>query len=106
MLTLIDPSECPDGPHRGPQGPNEDVGQCSKCWSISYWMRPENEEYCGHIADCSLPRRHESYCQPGGSGHPPAEKVRGFWPAHIKHSDALDALVIESDTPRRQRGKP
>lgn len=72
--------DCPHGPHRGPQGPNEDVAQCGVCWSLSYEMRPEGEEYGGHRDDCSLPQRHESYCKPGGSGHPPPRIKRGYWP--------------------------
>lgn len=34
-----------------------------------------------HLPDCSLPPRHESFCQPGGAGHPAAPQVRGYWPA-------------------------
>lgn len=68
---------CPDGPHRFPQGPNEDLGQCQKCGSPSWCMRPEGEEFGGHAPDCSLPRRHESYCKPGGNGHPDPEVMRG-----------------------------
>jgi hypothetical protein len=77
-------SECPNGPHRGPQGPNEDLAQCLACWGVSYEMRPEGEEYGGHRADCSLPRRHESYCEPGGAGHPEPEVVRGYWPEALR----------------------
>lgn len=77
----IDPAECPRAPHRAPQGPNEDVAQCPKCWSLDFVLRPDGETFGDHAADCSLPRRHESYCQPGGSGHAPAEKIRGYWPA-------------------------
>lgn len=68
---------CPDGPHRFPQGPNEDVAVCMKCGSPSWGMRPEGEEFGGHAPDCSLPRRHESYCKPGGNGHPAPEVMRG-----------------------------
>lgn len=68
---------CPDGPHRGPEGPNEDIGLCTKCGSPHRKMRPADEEFGRHAADCSLPRRHESYCEPGGSGHPPAAVLRG-----------------------------
>jgi hypothetical protein len=70
-------SDCPRGPHRGPQGPNEDLGQCPVCWMPSYSRRPEGEEFGGHIDDCSLPRGHESYCVGGGAGHPKARKIRG-----------------------------
>lgn len=80
MFSRIDPAECPDAPHRGPQGPNEDLGTCGKCWSLSHWTRPANEEFGGHLEDCSLPRRHESYCQPGGNGHPQPEILRGYMP--------------------------
>lgn len=72
--------ECPLGPHRPPQGPNEDIGVCGTCWSPTWRLRPEGETYGVHLPDCSLPVRHESYCQPGGSGHPPAAKIRGYWP--------------------------
>jgi hypothetical protein len=42
--------------------------------------RPAGETFGDHLPDCSLPVDHESYCQPGGSGHQTAETVRGFWP--------------------------
>ena len=64
--------------HRGPEGPNEDLGACPDCWSISYALRPEGETFGYHLPDCSLPERHESYCEPGGSGHPRAQKIRGW----------------------------
>ena len=67
------------GPHRSPQGPNEDLAQCSTCWAPTFVMRPENEQFGLHADDCSLPRRHEGYCQPGGSGHPVPAIVRGYW---------------------------
>jgi hypothetical protein len=68
---------CPDADrHRPPQGPNEDTGQCS-CGTMSFAMRPWGETFGTHLDDCSLPIDHESYCQPGGSGHPPARKIRG-----------------------------
>lgn len=76
------PARCPDGPHRGPEGPNEDVDQCRKCWSLSWRLRPEGQTYGEHLSDCSLPVRHESQCKPGGDGHPPAAKVRGYWGSH------------------------
>lgn len=68
---------CPDGPHRGPEGPNEDITQCAGCGSVTYVMRPPGETFGDHLPDCALPISHESYCQPGGSGHPRAEKIRG-----------------------------
>jgi len=71
-------AECPDQPHRGPQGPNEDLGQCGKCLSFSYSKRPAGETFGLHADDCSLPVDHESYCVGGGEGHEPAEKVRGY----------------------------
>lgn len=71
---------CPDGPHRGPQGPNEDLAQCHTCWSVNYALRPDGETYGDHLPDCSLPLRHGGYCVPGGTGHPPSEHVRGYWP--------------------------
>lgn len=77
QLGLFLRGECPDGPHRGPEGPNEDLSQCLRCLSPSWSMRPEGEEFGRHLVDCSLPRRHESVCKPGGSGHPDAEVSRG-----------------------------
>lgn len=71
---------CPNGPHRGPQGPNEDLDQCRECWSISWALRPGGETYGDHIPDCSLPIEHESYCAPGGVGHKPSQHVRGYFP--------------------------
>src|SRR6185312_3902521 len=47
--------ECPDGPHRGPEGPNEDIGQCGKCGSPTFRMRPPGETFGTHADDCSLP---------------------------------------------------
>lgn len=69
--------ECPRGPHRGPQGPNEDIAQCLLCLSPSRRMRPWGETFGTHMFDCSLPIWHEGYCQPGGDGHPLAPIVRG-----------------------------
>lgn len=69
------------GPHRGPEGPNEDLSVCPTCGSPTYELRPDGETYGDHLPDCSLPRRHQSYCQPGGEGHPTAPKIRGYWPA-------------------------
>lgn len=77
---LVSPDDCPEGPHRGPQGPNEDLAQCPRCWSPSFASRPHGEEYGGHLPDCSLPRDHASYCVGGGSGHPAPDVVRGFCP--------------------------
>lgn len=74
------PDQCPDGPHRRPEGPNEDVDQCLQCGSLSWCLRPEGETYGEHLPDCSLPLRHESHCRPGGAGHPAATKIRGYWP--------------------------
>lgn len=71
------PSACPEAPHRGPQGPNEDLGVCWLCGTPSFTRRPEGETFGNHSDDCSLPIWHESYCQPGGNGHPPAPMIRG-----------------------------
>lgn len=68
------------GPHRGPEGPNEDLSMCRTCGSPTYALLPDGETYGDHLPDCSLPRRHESYCQPGGAGHQAAPKIRGYWP--------------------------
>lgn len=72
---------CPDAPHRGPQGPNEDLSQCPRCLSPSWSLRPPGQTYGVHLADCSLPERHSSYCKPGGAGHPVAKTVRGYFPS-------------------------
>lgn len=73
---------CPR-PHRWPEGPNEDTGNCPLCGFLSWELRPEGQTYGYHDADCSLPLRHESYCEGGGDGHPPAALIRGYW-----HDDA------------------
>lgn len=66
------------GQHRPPQGPNEDLAVCGSCGSLTYAMRPPNETYGLHLPDCSLPMGHESFCEPGGAGHPRAEVIRGY----------------------------
>jgi len=71
------PDSCPNGPHREPEGPNEDLAQCFRCWSPTYVMRPWGETFGRHLADCSLPVWHESHCVGGGSGHPDARLIRG-----------------------------
>lgn len=73
----VPPDECPDRPHRGPQGPNEDLNVCLRCGSPSWMFRPVGETFGEHLPDCSLPYWHESYCLPGGSGHGPSRVVRG-----------------------------
>jgi len=72
-------ADCPNGPHREPQGPNEDLAQCRTCWSITWAMRPEGEQHGLHADDCSLPIRHTGYCAGGGDGHAPVATVRGWW---------------------------
>lgn len=72
--------DCPNRPHRAPEGPNEDMGNCPECGALSWELRPEGETYGDHRADCALPLRHPSYCVPGGNGHPRAPKIRGYWP--------------------------
>jgi len=74
-----DPGDCPRAPHRGPEGPCEDVAQCGLCGLPSFDLRPEGETYGFHARDCSLPLRHEGACVGGGTGHPPVT-VRGWWP--------------------------
>lgn len=69
--------KCPLGPHRGPQGPNEDIAQCPVCWTPTHSRRPAGETFGDHLIDCSLPVDHPSYCQPGGDGHPSADVIRG-----------------------------
>jgi hypothetical protein len=80
---------CPDGPHRGPQGPNEDVALCPRCFERSWELRPEGETYGWHLADCSLPERHEGYCQSGGEGHLAAPLIRGYWPRDPRSQDFI-----------------
>lgn len=80
QVSRFEVDHCPDGPHRGPQGPNEDLSQCPTCYAPSHAMRPMNETYGWHLADCSLPIHHESYCVGGGSGHREAKFIRGYWP--------------------------
>ena len=65
--------------HRWPEGSNEDVGPCRGCGELSWELRPDGEPYGDHLPDCSLPRRHERGCEPGGAGHPRAAKIRGYW---------------------------
>ena len=77
MAEWLPVSGCPHGPHRGPQGPNEDLGMCHVCWMPSYTRRPAGEEFGGHIDDCSLPGDHASYCIGGGVGHPEPVVRRG-----------------------------
>jgi hypothetical protein len=87
---------CPNQPHRHPQGPNEDVSSCPACGALTYEMRPEGETYGDHLSDCALPLRHESYCQPGGAGHPTAPVIRGFWPDFVNllgEEPGLDGAV-------------
>ena len=71
------PDECPDGPHRWPEGPNEDLDMCPRCGMPSHRKRPSGEEFGGHIPDCSLPRDHLGCCQPGGQGHLAPTVTRG-----------------------------
>lgn len=79
---MIAETDCPNGPHRAPEGPNEDLGQCRRCLGISHSMRPDNEQIGLHADDCSLPRHHPSYCVGGGTGHAPVEIIRGYWPGY------------------------
>ena len=65
--------------HRAPAGPNEDIGMCA-CGMPTYSRRSPDETIGLHADDCSLPRLHLGYCEPGGTGHPVASVVRGFWP--------------------------
>lgn len=64
---------------RGPAGPNEDIGQCSKCWHMGAVLRPDGESFGWHGDECSLPMRHYGYCERGGTGHvmPDGWKLRG-----------------------------
>jgi hypothetical protein len=71
------PQDCPNAPHRGPQGPNEDISSCWLCAGPSWALRPEGETFGRHAPDCSLAERHPGYCVGGGTGHPDAEVIRG-----------------------------
>ena len=42
MSHVASTEPCPAGPHRAPAGPNEDMGQCHRCLSITAVMRPED----------------------------------------------------------------
>ena len=57
---------------------------CPECWALSYELRPEGQTYGDHLPDCALPLRHESFCKPGGAGHPRAPKIRGYWPVKCR----------------------
>lgn len=70
LLDPIEPLNCEGYPHRSPEGPNESLVQCPYCWVLSFVMRPAGETSEDHFPDCSLDVRHQSYCQPGGAGHP------------------------------------
>lgn len=91
MVAVVAVVDCPGGPHRWPEGPNEDAGQCPTCFAVMHEMRPPGETFGLHLPDCSLPIDHASYCYPGGTGHPPAAVIRGHWPGI--------ARLEESDTP-------
>lgn len=73
-------SNCSKGPHRDPQGPNEDTSVCYSCGNLTWGFRPEDEQFGLHLDDCSLPQRHEGYCVEGGAGHAPVKTIRGWWP--------------------------
>lgn len=88
--------ECPDRPHRPPEGPCEDISVCYKCGVPSYVMRPEGETYYVHDDDCCLPERHESYCQPGGTGHPIAPVIRGYWPGEFGEPTVAEAIAAQA----------
>lgn len=74
-----DPATCSYGPHRVPQGPNEDVAVCYACGGVSWTLRPVGETFGTHFPDCALPVRHEGQCEHGGTGHPEAPRIRGHW---------------------------
>lgn len=78
LIPTIPAAECSQL-HRGPQGPNEDLAQCSACWCPTFALRPDGQSFGWHLDDCALPLRHEGYCQPGGPGHvmPAGWKLRG-----------------------------
>lgn len=109
MSSFVPPDQCPSGPHRGPEGPNEDLSQCATCWSPSYTMRREDETYGDHLPDCSLPVRHPGRCEPGGNGHPTAPVIRGYWPErcgnpepHRPHEHYGKPAVLRRDCPGRR----
>lgn len=87
---VVRPEDCSINarePHRPPEGPNEDVGQCPLCRSFMAVMRPWGETYGWHADDCALPIWHAGRCAPGGSGHPAAPTIRGFWPRDPRSPD-------------------
>lgn len=81
--------------HGYPEGPNEDTGVCPICGRPSWALRPEDETYGDHLPDCSLPRRHESYCAPGGAGHPRAPVIRGYFGPSIDEDADLVAVTAD-----------
>lgn len=90
--------------HRVPQGPNEDIGIC-QCGRPSFELRPEGEAYGLHDGDCSLPSRHLGYCAPGGSGHPPAVNVRGWfgWEFEQRYQSGREATDQPAGAPPNVR---
>ncbi|MCE3550713.1 hypothetical protein LWC33_04490 [Pseudonocardia sp. RS11V-5] len=48
----IPAGECPHGPHRGPQGPDEDLSQCPQCWSASWTFRAEGDSSGEYLPYC------------------------------------------------------
>lgn len=81
LAWLSDPGitaeNCPYGPHRGPQGPNEDLAQCFHCGTISHRMRPWGDTFCGHLDECGLPIWHASLCAPAELPHPTSTAALG-----------------------------
>ena len=56
-VAILDPismADC-DEDHSGPQGVNEDIGSCPKCWGPVGVLRPDGESFGWHLDDCSLP---------------------------------------------------
>ena len=91
------PKLCPAGPHRGPEGPNEDIAQCGHCGLPTWAKRPAGETFGDHLPDCSLPIDHESYCHGGGSGHPRAAVIRGYSPP-VPAVDAGEGVTAGTGT--------
>lgn len=94
-------SEC--GSHQTPSGPNEDVGMCGRCGFPMGVLRPEGESFGLHLDDCSLPERHRGECVGGGTGHPPARVIRGWWPGMEDDIDAAGRAHNPRTADRRAR---
>lgn len=75
----VSPTTCKYGPHRGPQGPNEDLAQCFRCGAVSHRMRAWGDTFGAHSIDCGLPIWHGDYCSRANVPHVTSALVRLAW---------------------------